>query len=66
MTPIIAPTLSAGEILKFHLHLVDGVLAFGESIRRIYAMALACNRAWTFHEAADVRAFHPARSPQRN
>ena len=26
----------AGEILKFHLHLMDGVLAFGESIRRIY------------------------------
>src|SRR4051812_31757885 len=27
---------SAGEILKFHLHLFDGVLAFGDAIRKIY------------------------------
>ena len=50
---------SAGEILKFHLHLVDGVLAFGESIRRIYADGFGVTRAWTFHEAADVEQFHP-------
>lgn len=49
----------AGEILKFHLHLVDGVLAFGESIRRIYIDGFGVNRAWTFHEAADVEQFHP-------
>jgi spore maturation protein CgeB len=49
----------AGEILKFHLHLVDGVLAFGESIRRIYVDGFGINRAWTFHEAADVQQFHP-------
>ena len=49
----------AGEILKFHLHLVDGVLAFGEAIRRIYVDGFGVNRAWTFHEAADVEHFHP-------
>jgi spore maturation protein CgeB len=49
----------AGEILKFHLHLMDGVLAFGEAIRRIYVDGFGVNRAWTFHEAADVEQFHP-------
>ena len=49
----------AGEILKFHLHLVDGVLAFGEAIRRIYADGFGVPRVWTFHEAADVEAFKP-------
>jgi spore maturation protein CgeB len=49
----------AGEILKFHLHLVDGVLAFGETIRRIYADGFGIPRVWTFHEAADVESFKP-------
>jgi spore maturation protein CgeB len=49
----------AGEILKFHLHLVDGVLAFGDAIRRIYVEGFGVPRAWTFHEAADVEKFHP-------
>jgi spore maturation protein CgeB len=49
----------AGEILQFHLHLVDGVLAFGEAIRRIYLDGFGVSRAWTFHEAADVEQFHP-------
>jgi spore maturation protein CgeB len=47
------------EILQFHLFLVDGVLAFGETIRRIYADSLGVPRAWTFHEAADIRQFRP-------
>jgi spore maturation protein CgeB len=51
----------AGEILKFHLHLVDGVLAFGEAIRRIYLEGFGVSRAWTFHEAADVDQFRPLR-----
>ncbi len=52
---------NAGEILKFHLHLVDGVLAFGEPIRRIYADGFGIPRVWTFHEAADVDQFRPLR-----
>jgi len=49
----------AGEILKFHLHLMDGVLAFGEAVRRIYADGFGIPRTWTFHEAADVQRFKP-------
>jgi spore maturation protein CgeB len=49
----------AGEILKFHLHLMDGVLAFGEAIRRIYVEGFGIPRAWTFHEAADIETFRP-------
>ena len=49
----------AGEILKFHLHKVDGVLAFGEAIRRIYAEGFGVRRVWTFHEAADTDVFSP-------
>jgi spore maturation protein CgeB len=50
---------SPGEILRFHLHKVDGVLAFGEAIRRIYADGFGVPRAWTFHEAADTEVFVP-------
>ncbi len=50
---------AAGQILKFRLDLFDGVLAFGEAIRRIYAEGFGITRAWTFHEAADVHAFRP-------
>ena len=48
------------DILKFHLHLFDGVLAFGDALRRIYTDGFGINRAWTFHEAADVEMFRPA------
>ncbi|HUS20006.1 MAG TPA: glycosyltransferase [Terriglobales bacterium] len=49
----------AGEMLKFHLHLCDGVLAAGEPIRKIYTDGFGVRRAWTFHEAADVDHFFP-------
>jgi spore maturation protein CgeB len=48
-----------GEILRFHLHKVDGVLAFGEAIRRIYLEGFGIRQAWTFHEAADAEVFAP-------
>ncbi|MGZ4821041.1 MAG: CgeB family protein [Terriglobales bacterium] len=50
---------SAAEILKFRLDLFDGVLAFGEAIRRIYVEGFGVSRGWTFHEAADVDTFKP-------
>ena len=50
---------SPRDILQFDLHLFDGVLAFGEAIRRIYANGFGMERAWTFHEAADVQTFRP-------
>jgi spore maturation protein CgeB len=49
----------AREILKFDLHLLDGVLAFGEAVRRIYCHGFGVRRTWTFHEAADVEQFSP-------
>jgi spore maturation protein CgeB len=37
----------------------DGVLAYGEVIRRRYVANGWARRAWTFHEAADTRVFRP-------
>ncbi len=48
---------STKEILKFDLSKFDGVLAFGEAIRRIYVDGFGVKRAWTFHEAADTAHF---------
>jgi spore maturation protein CgeB len=50
---------NSGEILRFNLHLLDGVLAFGEPIRRLYADGFGIQRVWTFHEAADIQQFKP-------
>lgn len=49
----------AGEMLQFHLHLFDGVLAAGEPIRKIYMDGFGIRRAWTFHEGADTDHFFP-------
>jgi spore maturation protein CgeB len=49
----------AGEILRFPLHLFDGVLAFGDPITRIYRDGFGIPQVWTFHEAADIENFHP-------
>jgi spore maturation protein CgeB len=37
----------------------DGVLAFGEVLRQRYLVHGWTNKAWTWHEAADVRLFRP-------
>jgi spore maturation protein CgeB len=37
----------------------DGVLAYGDILRRLYLSERLTERAWTWHEAADVRRFHP-------
>ncbi|HUN87530.1 MAG TPA: glycosyltransferase [Terriglobales bacterium] len=50
---------SPRDILKYRLDLFDGVLAFGEAIRRIYADGFGIPYAWTFHEAADTDHFKP-------
>jgi spore maturation protein CgeB len=47
------------EMTRFDLTHYDGVLAFGEPIRRIYLEQGWCERAWTLHEAADARVFRP-------
>jgi len=48
-----------GALLKMQLHLFDGVLAYGEVIRKIYSERLGIAKTWTMHEAADVRHFYP-------
>lgn len=37
----------------------DGVLAYGNVIRDLYLTQSWTQRAWTWHEAADTRLFHP-------
>ena len=47
------------EILRFPLSKFDGVLAFGEAVRRIYRESFGVQHTWTFHEAADTVHFFP-------
>ena len=47
------------EMQRYELDGYDGVLAFGEAIRQRYLQHAWCERAWTWHEAADVRVFKP-------
>ncbi len=47
------------EMARFDLTHYDGVLAFGEVIRDVYLKNKWAKRAWTWHEAADMRVFHP-------
>ena len=52
------------EILRLPLSEFDGVLAFGDAIRRIYSDGFGVKRAWTFHEAADTAHFFPSEAQQ--
>jgi spore maturation protein CgeB len=47
------------EIARYDLTHYDGVLAFGRVIRDLYVYRKWTRRAWTWHEAADVRVFQP-------
>jgi len=49
-----------GELAEFDLSGYDGVLAFGDVLRRLYQDRGWAKRVWTWHEAADVRIFLPA------
>jgi spore maturation protein CgeB len=44
---------------RFNLEHYDGVLAYGDAIRELYLKRRWTRKAWTWHEAADVRVFHP-------
>ena len=46
-------------IRAFDLSGYDGVLAFGEALSTVYRRWGWGNRVWTWHEAADLRHFHP-------
>jgi spore maturation protein CgeB len=47
------------SMMKYDLQYYDGVLAFGNVIRDIYLKEGWTKNAWTWHEAADTRIFHP-------
>lgn len=51
------------DMARYDLRYYDGVLAFGEAIRRVYLSRGWARRAWTWHEAADVTHYH-ARSAE--
>ena len=47
------------EMARFDLSRYDGVLAFGRVVRDLYLARGWARRAFIWHEAADVRRFHP-------
>ena len=47
------------EMKAFDLSGYDGVLAFGEALSEVYRDWGWGRRVWTWHEAADLRRFHP-------
>jgi spore maturation protein CgeB len=49
----------AEAMAAYDLAHYDGVLAYGEVIRDLYLRRGWAADAWTWHEAADVRVFHP-------
>jgi len=51
--------IAAHEALPFSLRNYDGVLAYGRILTERYLRNGWTTRAWTWHEAADVRVFHP-------
>jgi spore maturation protein CgeB len=54
------------ELARYDLRHYDGVLAFGRVIRDLYRARGWARRAWTWHEAADVRVFQPRPSARRD
>jgi len=51
--------MAAHATLPFSLKDYDGVLAYGQVLTDTYMRNHWSKRAWTWHEAADVRVFHP-------
>jgi spore maturation protein CgeB len=50
---------SPQQMQGYDLSNYDGVLAYGEVLRQIYIERAWAKQAWTWHEAADTRVFHP-------
>lgn len=51
------------EMARYDLSRYDGVLAFGRVVRDLYLARGWARRAFTWHEAADVRRFRPPAAP---
>ncbi len=56
---------SPEQMERFGLHRFDGILAFGEALRRMYRESFGVGKVWTLHEAADVSVFTPCPEIQR-
>ena len=52
------------SMAQYRLENYDGVLAFGEVIRRRYLDEEWAARVWTWHEAADTSVFFPRQAPE--
>jgi spore maturation protein CgeB len=53
------------EMARYDLRHYDGVVAYGEVLRQIYLEREWVERAWTWHEAADVSLFRPLLGRER-
>ena len=53
------------SMAKYDLAHYDGVLAYGNVLRELYLSRGWTQRAWTWHEAADTRVFHPTERQQQ-
>jgi spore maturation protein CgeB len=51
------------EMRAYDLQEYDGVLAFGATLAQVYEKWGWGNRAFVWHEAADIRRFHPPADP---
>jgi spore maturation protein CgeB len=51
--------ITTPDIFAFNLSEYDGVLAYGESLAKVYREQYGHPRVWTFHEAADTSVFFP-------
>lgn len=52
-------------IVQYDLSNYDGVLAYGEVLRNSYLNEGWTQKAWTWHEAADVRIFRPIENVEK-
>lgn len=50
-----------GVVAKYDLSEFDGVLAYGSALRDVYVRMQWTKKSWVWHEAADIRIFHPNR-----
>lgn len=53
---------SPEEIEEYNFSHYDGVLAFGEEVKRLYLKNGWADRVWVWHEAADIRTFKPVQT----
>ncbi len=58
------PVSAPWQTGRFNLQHYDGILAYGDSLARVYRETFGQEQVWTFHEAADTTVFHPRAAEQ--